>query len=155
MTFINVRLFTILFLLFLAVSAFAETGANSVSIPTESTSINLDEFTSIGQMTTLGVVAKAYIDAIDPASGLDATHRVVVTFANEKTKVTVKKADVGIKHRKLFGAASQPVWMKASDKQPDLFTAYVSLNKRGRYLIIVGSKLEDNKKRQFTFEFSY
>ena len=117
--------------------------------------IDLSAMTDIGEMTTLGVQARAYIATVDPDSHEAATHEVVVTFANEKTGIAVKKALVGIKHRRLFGEVSDPVWMNAPKDQPEIFISTVTLKKRGTYLFIVGSKLDDSKKRQFTFQFSY
>ena len=158
MTLINFRIFTALILLslLLSVSVVAdELTPSAEPAPTEPLLVDLTSMTGIGSMTTLGVKAKAYVTTVDPVSNEDATHKIVVTFLTEKTGVAVEKAKVGIKHRRLFGKASDPVWMNAAKAQPELFISYVTLKKRGTYLFIVGSKLEDNKKRQFTFQFSY
>jgi hypothetical protein len=158
MTIINFRIFTALILLslLLSVSVAADELTPSVeAAPTEPLLVDLTSMTGIGDMITLGVKAQAYVTTVDPESHEDATHKVAVTFLTEETGVAVEKAKVGIKHRRLFGKASAPVWMNAAKAQPELFISYVTLEKRGTYLFIVGSKLEDNKKRQFTFQFSY
>jgi hypothetical protein len=155
---INPRIFTLLIFifLFLAIPVAAEDlTSESVAAQAEPVLINLTDMTDIGEMTALGVQARAYIATVDPGSHGAATHEVVVTFANEKTGIAVKKALVGIKHRRLFGEVSDPVWMNAPKDQPEIFLSPVTLKKRGTYLFIVGSKLEDNKKRQFTFQYSY
>lgn len=153
---INCVLAVLILTFFLSAPTVAdELPASTDTIPAEHVLVDLTTMTGIGGMTTLGVEAKAYVTPVGPEMDGESTHEVVVTFANEKTGAVVKKALVGIKHRKLFGEASDPVWMKSSKDQPELFKAYVSLKKRGTYLFIVGSKLEDNKKRQFTFQFSY
>lgn len=147
----SIRLFTILVLLFcfLACPALAE------QTDVTEQSIQISTMKQIGEMTTVGVIATAHIAALDPAKNAGQTHRVVVSFVNEKSKLPLAKGLVGIKHRKLFGDVSEPVWMRSVDNQPELFIADVSLNRRGTYLFIVGSKLEDDKKRQFTFQFQF
>ena len=155
MSILNIRYILILsIMLFLTpISVVAEDVAQPAVAPAGSVLIDLDGMTRVGEMTTLGVQAKAYITAVASSPDGDTTHSIVVTFVNEKTGLAVEKALVGIKHRKLYGSTSTPTWMKASNDQPDLFVSDVSLKKRGTYLFIVGSKLEDNKKRQFTFQF--
>lgn len=149
------RVFTILVVLlcFVVAPTFAE--QTSPTTADNPAGIELKNMKRVGEMTTLGVVASAYIIGVDPVVNNNFTHRVVVNFVNEKSGVTVAKALVGIKHRKLFGATSDPVWMRSSDEQPALFVADVRLKKRGTYLFIVGSKLEDDKKRQFTFQYQH
>jgi hypothetical protein len=153
---INCVLAVLILTFFLSAQAVAdELPASTDTITAEHVLVDLTTMSGIGGMTTLGVAAKAYVTAVDPETDGESTHEVVVTFANEKTGALVKKALVGIKQRRLFGAASKPVWMKSSKDQPELFKAYVSLKKRGTYLFIVGSNLEYNKTRQFTFQYSY
>lgn len=118
-------------------------------------SIELSNMKRIGEMTTVGVIATAYIVAVNPAEHAGASHTVVVTFVNEKSKLPLAKGFVGLKHRKLFGDTSEPVWMQSNVEQPELLVADVTLKRRGTYLFIVGSKLEDDKKRQFTFQYQY
>ena len=155
MLFSVVRIFTILIVLFgfIPAAAFAELLPSETSAAVEPARIDLSNMKRVDEMTTAGVLATAYIVAVDPAENRDTTHSVVVTFVNEESGVPLAKALVGIKHRKLFGATSEPVWMKSKADQPELFFAEVNLKKRGTYLFIVGSKLEDDKKRQFTFEY--
>lgn len=151
------RFITVLILLlnFVVVPVSAEQGAsiepnNAVSAP-----VDISAMKRVGKMSAGGVLATAYISKLDAVDNRKTTHRVVVTFVNEKSKVALAKGLVGIKHRKLFGETSEPVWMKSSNEQPELFVADVSLKLRGTYLFIVGSKLEDNKKRQFTFQYQH
>lgn len=155
---INSRIFTLLIFIFLFLVipvAAEELTSESATAQAEPILVDLSAMTYIGEMTALSVQARAYIASVEPGSHGAATHEVVVTFANEKTGIAVKKALVGIKHRRLFGKVSAPVWMSAHKDQPEIFTSPVTLKKRGTYLFIVGSKLEDNKKRQFTFQYSY
>lgn len=157
MLFSTCRAFTILIILLYLVSVpvFAEQPPAIESTIAAPVLIDLANMQVVGEMTTIGVRATAYIIAIDQDENPGATHKVVVTFVNEKSGVPLAKALVGIKHRKLFGDISEPVWMKSNPGQPELFIADVSLKQRGTYLFIVGSKLEDDKKRQFTFEYPY
>lgn len=157
MQFSTFRVFTILIVLLniAVVPVFAEQSPVIETTVAEPVLIDLADMRLVGEMTTIGVRATAYIGAIDSGENSDATHKVVVTFVNEKSGVPLAKALVGIKHRKLFGDTSKPIWMKSNPDQPELFIAYVSLKKRGTYLFIVGSKLEDDKKRQFTFQYRH
>jgi len=150
---VRVTITLIILLNIVLVPVCAEPSPATESTVAEPLLIGLSSMKLVGEMTTTGVSASAYIVAIGPNDNLTATHKVVVTFANEKSGVPVTKGQVGIKHRKLFGATSEPVWMKPMPDQPELFVSEISLKKRGTYLFIVGSKLDDDKKRQFTFEF--
>ena len=157
MLFSTCRVCTILIILFYLVSVpvFAEQSPVIETTVAEPVLIDLADMRLVGEMTTIGVRATSYIVVIDSGENSDVTHKIVVTFVNEKSGVPLAKALVGIKHRKLFGDASDPVWMHSSPDQPELFVADLSLQQRGTYLFIVGSKLEDDKKRQFTFEYLY
>lgn len=113
-------------------------------------SVDLAAMKRIGEMTTLGVRATAYISAV---SGQAGVYRVAVVFDNEKTGLRLKKAQVGIKQRRLYGDTGQPIWMHGAPEQPEIFVSDIELTRKGTYLLIVGSKMEDDKKRQFTFQY--
>ena len=151
------RIITVLILLlnFVVVPAFAEQKPSIEPSNEGPAPVDVLTMTRVGKMSTGGVLATAYISKLASVDSRKTTHRVVVTFVNEKSTVALAKGLVGIKHRKLFGETSEPVWMKSSNKQPELFVADVSLKRRGTYLFIVGSKLEDDKKRQFTFQYRH
>ncbi len=152
MSILNIRPFAVFIVLslFLSASALAE---EVPPIKPTSHRIDLGNMKKIGNMITLGVEANAYITVTDPKAGQKATHKIVVTFANKKSGVAVQKALVGIKHRRLYGSVSEPVWMLSTTDQPELFIADVTLERKGTYLFIVGTKLDDDKKRQFTFQY--
>jgi hypothetical protein len=154
MSILNIRLFAALMVLslFLSAQVLAEEAPPIEPAPLPLL-IDLTKMTKIGSMTTLGVEAKAYITTADPNEVQKATHKVVVTFTNKKTGVAVQKALVGIKYRRLYGSVSEPVWMHSTADQSELFISDVTLERKGTYLFIVGSKLEDDKKRQFTFQY--
>ena len=152
-----IRFITVLILLlnFVLVPAFAEQGSSISPSNAGPAPIDISSMKRVGEMSTGGVLAIAYISALDSVENQKTTHRVVVTFVNEESTVALAKGLVGIKHRKLFGETSEPVWMNSSNEQPEFFVAAVSLKRRGTYLLIVGSKLEDDKKRQFTFQYRH
>ena len=152
-TFICFFITLIILLNFVSVPAIAEPSPATESTVVEPILIDLSNMKLVGEMTTTGVRASAYIVKITPEENLAASHRVIVTFVNEESAVPLTKGLIGIKHRKLFGDISKPVWMRSTSDQPELFISEISLNKPGTYLFIVGSKLEDDKKRQFTFQY--
>lgn len=149
-----VAIFLTAFLLF-TVPAFAEQPHVSTSTEGEPVVYSPDNMASIGSMSAQGVSASAYITALDATSDPAFTHLVGVTFSNEKTGVALQKGLAGVKFRRLYGEASEPIWMEMQEQKPGFFVSRMTLKKKGTYLFIVGSKLEDNRKRQFTFQHSY
>lgn len=157
MSILNIRLFATLMVLslFLSAQVLAEQAPPIEPAPSAPARLELAKMTKIGSMITLGVEAKAYITAAGLNEDQKGTHKVAVTFTNIKTGVAVQKALVGIKHRRLYGSVSKPVWMHSTADQPEIFISDVTLERKGTYLFIVGTKLEDDKKRQFTFQYWY
>ncbi|MBE0500987.1 MAG: hypothetical protein IBX47_06045 [Desulfuromonadales bacterium] len=146
MSILYFRVFTIFALLTLLISP---------RLFAESAPVVLKSLARIGVMSTAGVRATAYVTRLDPEKSAGATHRVRVVFVNERTGAAIEKGLVGIKYRRLYGAAIEPVWMESTPVQPEVFVADMILPQHGTYLFIVGSKLEDDKKRQFTFQYLY
>ena len=111
------------------------------------------DFVEIGKDTQDGVVATAKIKTYDEKTmatmakmGMDATHHVMIFFADEKSGDEIAGGKVAIKVK---GQDAKPTMMMLMGKG---FGGDVSLS--GMMITFeIGTKLEDGKKRQFSIEF--
>lgn len=110
-------------------------------------------FSEIGKDTQSGVVATVKVKAYDAATvskmktmGMEATHHVMVFFADEKTgaEITAGKAAIKVK-----GQEAQPVMLMQMGTG---FGSDVVLP-AGMSTFEIGTKLEDGNKRQFEVMF--
>ena len=111
------------------------------------------DFVEIGKDTQNGVVATAKIKTYDEKTlasmkkmGMDATHHVMVFFADEKSGNKITKGKVALKVK---GQDAKPSMMMLMGKG---FGADVSLSEM-MTTFVIGTKLEDGKKRQFSIMF--
>ncbi|MBE0574470.1 MAG: hypothetical protein IH613_01105 [Desulfuromonadales bacterium] len=112
-----------------------------------------DDFLEIGKDTQEGVVATVKVKTYDEKTmasmakmGMDATHHVMVFFADEKSGNDIAGGQVALKVK---GKEAKPVMMMQMGTG---FGADVSLEE-GMHTFEVGTKLEDGKKRQFSVMF--
>lgn len=111
------------------------------------------DFLEIGKDTQDGVVATVKVKTYDAETmasmkkmGMEATHHVMVFFADEKsgTDITSGKAALKIK-----GEDAKPVMLMQMGTG---FGSDLSLGD-GMYTFEIGTKLEDGEKRQFSIMF--
>lgn len=112
-----------------------------------------DDFVEIGKDTQEGVVATVKVKTYDEKTlasmtkmGMDATHHVMVFFADEKSGKEITGGKVALK---LKGEETKPIMMMQMGAG---FGADVSLSEMMN-TFEVGTKLEDGKKRQFSIMF--
>ncbi|MGK2944981.1 MAG: hypothetical protein ACSLFC_09635 [Desulfuromonadales bacterium] len=112
-----------------------------------------DDFLEIGKDTQEGIVATVKVKTYDEKTiasmakmGMDATHHVMVFFAEEKSGNDIAGGQVALKVK---GKEAKPVMMMQMETG---FGADVSLEE-GMHTFEVGTKLEDGKKRQFSVMF--
>lgn len=112
-----------------------------------------DDFVEIGKDTQKGVVATVKVKTYDAETlatmakmGMDATHHVMVFFADEKTGNDVAGGQVAIK---VQGSEAKPVMMMQMGKG---YGTDVSLQ-AGMATFEIGTKLGDGQKRQFSVMF--
>jgi hypothetical protein len=110
-------------------------------------------FVEIGKDTQNGVVATIKLKTYDDKTlasmkkmGMDATHHVMIFFADEKSGDEIAGGKVALKVK---GQDAKPTMMMLMGKG---FGADVSLS--GMVITFdIGTKLEDGQKRQFSIEF--
>lgn len=112
-----------------------------------------DSFIEIGKDTQDGVVATVKVKTYDEKTlasmqkmGMDATHHVMVFFADEKSGNDIAAGQVALKVK---GKEAKPAMMMQMGTG---FGVDVSL-KEGMHTFEIGTKLEDGKKRQFSIMF--
>ena len=111
----------------------------------------MDEgFVEIGKDTQDGVVATVSVKTYDEKAkatmakaGMNATHHVMVTFADAKNGAAITEGQAAVKVK---GEDSKPVMMMLMGTG---FGGDVALPGPGMYTIEIGSKLADGNKRQF------
>lgn len=99
-----------------------------------------------------GVMASAHLlDTREKMAkhGMKETHHFMVGFTDKANKAT-QKGQVAVKIEAPDGAVSGPIGLM---RMGDSFGADVALNQKGMYQIMVGTKLEDGKKRTFHMHF--
>ena len=111
------------------------------------------DFVEIGKDTQNGVVATVKIKTYDEKTlatmkkmGMDATHHVMIFFADEKSGDEIAGGKVALKVK---GQDAKPTMMMLMGKG---FGGAVSLSGM-MFTFEIGTKLEDGKKRQFSIEF--
>lgn len=111
------------------------------------------DFVEIGKDTQKGVVATVKVKTYDAETvetmqkaGMDATHHVMVFFADEKSGEVVAGGKAAIKVK---GQEAKPAMLM---QMGEGFGADVSVA-TGMHTFEIGTKLEDGKKRQFSVMF--
>lgn len=110
----------------------------------------------IGQSTEDGVTASAKVMVYDAAAreamakaGQNATHHLMIYFADAKTGKAISTGQAAVKVKSHGGESSKPIALMQMGAG---FGADVNLP-GGHYEIEVGTKLEDGKKRKFEYDY--
>jgi len=111
----------------------------------------------LGDQTENGVKAMAHIKDIHEGMakmGMEQTHHLMIMFMDTATGKPIGGGSVAVKIKDPAGKVSKPIPLMAMKMgMGEGFGSDITLPEKGKYEIIVGSKLEDGKKRQFQFEF--
>ena len=118
---------------------------------------NGDDFVDIGKDSQEGVTATVKIKTYDQDTratmakmGMDATHHVMVFFAEDKGGQSVSSGKVALKIKDTEGKSDKPVEMMLMGEG---FGADVTVKDKGMYTLEVGTKLQDGNKRKFEVKF--
>ena len=116
-----------------------------------------DDFVDIGKDSQDGVTASVKIKTYDQDTratmakmGMDATHHVMVFFAEDKGGKSVSSGKVALKIKDNEGKSDKPVEMMLMGEG---FGADVTVKDKGMYTLEVGTKLQDGNKRKFEVKF--
>jgi hypothetical protein len=111
-------------------------------------------FVEVGKDTQEGVVATVKVKAYDEKAmatmakmGMNATHHVMVSFADEKSGAAIAAGKAAVKVK---GQDAKPVMLMLMG---DGFGGDVTLAGPGMYTFEIGTKLADGNKRQFEVGF--
>ena len=104
-----------------------------------------------------GVTAMAHIKDIHEGMakmGMDQTHHFMVMFTNDATGKPIATGSVAVKIKDPAGKEGKALPLMAMNMGMGAgFGSDITLPAKGKYELIVGTKLEDGKKRVFHFEF--
>lgn len=114
-------------------------------------------FVEFAKASSEGVTATAKIKTYDAATlatmakmGVPGTHHVMVFFTDAKTGAEISAGTVAIKVKGPGGETSDPAMLMSMGKG---FGGDVTLKSGSMYTFEVGSKLSDEVKRQFSFDY--
>lgn len=115
----------------------------------------------IGDQVVDGVKAMAHIMVYDDAArasmakmGMDTTHHLMMLFVDEKSGRPIAEGSAALKIRTKEGEAGNPIKLMPMKMEIGSgFGSDIALPEKGDFTFLVGTKLEDGKKRQFEFNF--
>jgi hypothetical protein len=111
----------------------------------------------LGDQTENGVKAMAHIKDIHEGMakmGMDQTHHLMVMFTDTASGKPIATGTVAVKIKDPAGKVSKPIQLMPMNMgEGDAFGSDIALPAKGKYQFLIGSKLEDGKKRQFKFDF--
>ncbi len=113
-----------------------------------------DKEIMLGEDMQDGVQAMAHLRDISEAMaqmGMDKTHHFMVMFKDASTGKTLDQGVVALKIVDPSGQKSDAVKLMG---MAESFGGDVSLSQKGKYILEVGTKLADGKKRQFQFQYT-
>lgn len=99
-----------------------------------------------------GVMGSAHLMDVKEkmaAHGMSVTHHMMVGFMNSEG-MEIKDGQVAVKVQAPDGEVGKPVKMMGMAGQ---FGADITLDQKGKYMFMVGTKLADGKKRTFHFHY--
>lgn len=111
-----------------------------------------EQMVMLGSATVDGVKAMAHISDIRAAmaeANMAATHHFMVAFAGEADNAAIQSGRVAVRITAPGGQTSSAIALHAMDGH---FGADVELSEPGRYTFEVGSRVGDDKARQFRFD---
>ena len=101
-----------------------------------------------------GVSAMAHLKDIKEAMskmGMDATNHFMIMFTNQISKEKMSEGTVALKIIRPNGHTDKPIKLMSMS---DAFGTDISINDKGTYTFVVGTRLSDAKKRIFTFKYT-
>ncbi|AMV70677.1 hypothetical protein DBW_0277 [Desulfuromonas sp. DDH964] len=115
----------------------------------------------IGDQVVDGVKAMAHIMVYDDAArvsmakmGMDATHHLMMLFVDEQSGRSIAGGSAALKIQTKEGDAGNPTKLMPMKMEIGSgFGSDIALPEKGEVTFLVGTKLEDGKKRQFEFNF--
>jgi len=115
----------------------------------------------IGDQVVEGVKAMAHIMVYDEAArasmkkmGMDATYHLMMLFVDEKSGRPIAEGTAALKVRSKDGETGKPIMLMPMKMAIGAgFGSDFALAEKGKFTFLVGTKLEDGKKRQFEFDF--
>jgi hypothetical protein len=105
----------------------------------------------IGDATVDGVKAMAHLNDVGAEmkkAGMDATHHLMIAFADAGTGKQITEGSVAAKVTGPDGKTAAPIRLVGMEGH---FGADIALKQKGEYRFEIGSKLPDEKKRTFEF----
>ena len=108
----------------------------------------------IGSDLQDGVRGTAHLADVHKAMadmGMKETHHLMVDFKEERGGKVVDGGAVAVKVTDPAGGKGEAIKMMAME---GMFGVDLTLAKPGKYILEVGTKLNDGKKRQFRFEYT-
>lgn len=107
----------------------------------------------VGNAVQDGVEAMLHLKDVAAAMnemGRDVTHQLMVIFIDQATGEPMEAGSAAVKFRFAGREAGQPV---ALTEKQGYYGADLELEGPGRYQFIIGTRLDDGKKRQFSLDF--
>ncbi len=112
-----------------------------------------EEMVLIGEKTIDGVRGEAHLNDVKEAmkkAGMPMTHHFMILFENSATKEAITEGRVALRVTGPDGNTGNPVRLIGMDGH---FGADITLEHKGEYAFEVGSRLPDDKNRQFEFTY--
>ncbi len=104
-------------------------------------------------VTTDGIKAMAHLQDLHPGSAqpaAGATHNFMVGFEEEGNGTMVTKGRAAVKVTGPDGLTGNAITLSPKD---GFFRGDIALKQPGKYTFVVGTKLSDDKARQFSFTY--
>ncbi|MBE0597057.1 MAG: hypothetical protein IH614_07300 [Desulfuromonadales bacterium] len=111
-----------------------------------------DQMVLVGVATVDGVKGEAHLNDVEAAmkrAGMEATHHLMIMFMDVKSGKPITEGRVAAKVTLPDGTSGDPVRLIGMDGH---FGADIPLKQKGEYTFEVGTRLPDDKTRQFTFK---
>ena len=112
------------------------------------------EMIMLKDQTVDGVVGSAHlmdVKAKMAEHGMKMTHHIMVAFMDD-TKQMISKGQVAVKVKSPDGKVGKATKMMGMSGQ---FGVDITVDQKGKYEFMIGTKLADGKKRTFTFSFDH
>lgn len=119
------------------------------------------DMTKIGEQVVDGVKAMAHIMVYGESArasmakmGMDTTHHLMMLFVDVQSGRPITGGSAALKIQTKDGETSKPIkLMQMKMAMGAGFGSDITLPEKGEFTFLVGTKLDDSKKRQFEFNF--
>ncbi len=112
-----------------------------------------EEMIMVGEKVVDGVRGEAHLNDVEAEmkrAGMPMTHHFMIAFEDEGSKQAITEGRVALRVTSPDGNTSNPVRLIGMDGH---FGADITLSQKGEYAFEVGSRLPDDKTRQFEFTY--